>query len=187
MEGHLLALLQVSSVGFLACGDKALIDVPNSPAGAHPSGVIGEDPLGRPGNLLPLLAHMAIGRVKDSTLKVFGNDYPTLYASLSLHINWYLISTIDRDGTCVRDYLHIMDLAAGHLLALEALSPESKKFQGLDVNFKAYNLGRGRGMSVLQIVEAMRKVTGFDYKYEVIGRRWVLFLLFILVNSIPTL
>jgi len=63
-----------------------------------------------------------------------------------------------KDGTCVRDHLHIMDLAAGHLLAREALSPESKKFgQGLEANFKAYNLGRGRGMCVLQIVEAMRK------------------------------
>lgn len=125
-----------------------------NPAGAHPSGRIGEDPRGRPGNLLPLLAHMAIGRVKDSTLKVFGNDYPT------------------RDGTCVRDYLHIMDLASGHLLALEALAPESTIFASFsDAYFKAYNLGKGKGMSVLQIVEAMRKATGFDFKYEIIGRR----------------
>ena len=56
----------------------------HSPAGAHPSGMIGEDPRGRPGNLLPLLAHMAVGRVKDSTLKIFGNDYPTPYASYNL-------------------------------------------------------------------------------------------------------
>ena len=124
-----------------------------NPAGAHPSGLIGEHPKGRPGNLLPLLAHMAVGLVKDSTLKVFGNDYPT------------------PDGTCVRDYLHVMDLASGHLLALDALSPESKQFEGLSANYKAYNLGRGKGMSVLQIVEAMRKATGFDFKYEIIGRR----------------
>lgn len=125
-----------------------------NPAGAHPSGSIGEDPKGRPGNLLPLLAHMAIGRVKDSTLKVFGNDYPT------------------PDGTCVRDYLHVLDLAAGHLLALDALSENSSIFNTeSDGYFKAYNLGRGRGISVLQIVEAMRKATGFDYKYEIIGRR----------------
>ncbi|KAM6498573.1 THO complex subunit 1 transcription elongation factor domain containing protein [Amanita muscaria] len=125
-----------------------------NPAGAHPSGAIGEDPKGRPGNLLPLLAHMAIGRVKDSTLKVFGNDYPT------------------PDGTCVRDYLHVLDLAAGHLLALDALSENSSIFNTeSDGYFKAYNLGRGRGISVLQIVEAMRKATGFDYKYEIIGRR----------------
>jgi len=97
---------------------------------------------------------MAVGRVKDATLKVFGNDYPT------------------PDGTCVRDYLHIMDLASGHVLALDALAPESNIYQpGADAFFKAYNLGKGRGMSVLQIVEAMRKATGFDYKYEIIGRR----------------
>jgi len=124
-----------------------------NPAGAHPSGRIGEDPRGRPGNLLPLLAHMAIGRVKEDTLKVFGNDYPT------------------PDGTCVRDYLHVMDLAHGHLLSLDALGPDSKIFQGSDVHYKAYNLGKGKGMSVMNIVEAMRKATGVNYKWEVIGRR----------------
>ncbi|KAK7464472.1 UDP-glucose-4-epimerase [Stygiomarasmius scandens] len=127
-----------------------------NPAGAHPSGRIGEDPKGRPGNLLPLLAHMAVGRVKESVLKVFGNDYPT------------------PDGTCVRDYLHVLDLASGHLLALEALSPDSKLnvfWDKKDAKYKAYNLGKGKGMSVLQIVEAMRKATGFDYKTEIIGRR----------------
>ncbi|KAJ7109844.1 UDP-glucose epimerase [Mycena epipterygia] len=125
-----------------------------NPAGAHPSGQIGEDPKGRPGNLLPLLAHMAVGRVDAKTLKVFGNDYPT------------------PDGTCVRDYLHILDLAAGHLLALEALTPESKVFDATpDARYKAYNLGQGKGISVLEIVEAMRKATGFDFKYEIIGRR----------------
>ncbi|KAG1839472.1 THO complex subunit 1 transcription elongation factor-domain-containing protein [Suillus tomentosus] len=126
-----------------------------NPAGAHPSGLIGEDPRGRPGNLLPLLAHMAIGRVDAATLQVFGNDYPT------------------PDGTCVRDYLHVLDLASGHLLALDALAPESAIFDNSpdDARYKAYNLGKGKGMSVLQIVEAMRKATGFDFKYEVIGRR----------------
>lgn len=126
-----------------------------NPAGAHPSGLIGEDPRGRPGNLLPLLAQMAVGRIKDDTLKVFGNDYPT------------------PDGTCVRDYLHVLDLASGHLLALDALSSESTIFDNCptEARYKAYNLGKGRGMSVLQIVEAMRKATGFSYKYEIIGRR----------------
>ncbi|KAF7303114.1 UDP-glucose 4-epimerase [Mycena kentingensis (nom. inval.)] len=125
-----------------------------NPAGAHPSGQIGEHPKGRPGNLLPLLAHMAVGRVDAATLKVFGNDYPT------------------PDGTCVRDYLHVLDLASGHLLALEALSSESKIFaETTGGRYKAYNLGQGRGFSVLQIIEAMRKATGFDYKYEIIGRR----------------
>jgi len=126
-----------------------------NPAGAHPSGSIGEDPRGRPGNLLPLLAHMAVGRVKDDKLRVFGNDYPT------------------PDGTCVRDYLHVLDLSKGHLLALDALSSTSTVFDNCptEARYKAYNLGKGKGMSVLQIVEAMRKATGFDYKYEIIGRR----------------
>ncbi|THH31939.1 hypothetical protein EUX98_g2248 [Antrodiella citrinella] len=126
-----------------------------NPAGAHASGLIGEDPRGRPGNLLPLLAHMAIGRVKDDKLCVFGNDYPT------------------PDGTCVRDYLHVVDLAKGHLLALNALTDNSEVFDSCPTpaRFKAYNLGKGKGLSVLQIVEAMRKATGFDYKYEIIGRR----------------
>jgi UDP-glucose 4-epimerase len=67
-----------------------------------------------------------------------------------------------------------MDLAAGHLLALEALTPESKVFDPTpDARYKAYNLGRGKGISVLEIVEAMRKATGFDFKYEIIGRRYV--------------
>lgn len=128
--------------------------VHDSPAGAHPSGNIGEDPVGRPANLLPLLAQIAVGRIKD-TLEVFGNDYPT------------------PDGTCVRDYLHVLDLAKGHLLALDALAPESKVFDNCptEARYKAYNLGKGKGMSVLEIVEAMRKATGFDYKYNVVGRR----------------
>lgn len=80
-----------------------------------------------------------------------------------------------RDGTCVRDYLHVLDLASGHLLALDALEPSSNVFDNCpdEARYKAYNLGKGRGMSVLQIVDAMRKATGFDYKYEVIGRRCV--------------
>lgn len=79
-----------------------------------------------------------------------------------------------RDGTCVRDYLHIMDLASGHVLSLAALSDDSKVFIAESpAFFKAYNLGKGKGVSVLQILEAMRKATGFDYKYEIIGRRYV--------------
>ncbi|CAK5280357.1 unnamed protein product [Mycena citricolor] len=125
-----------------------------NPAGAHPSGQIGEDPRGRPGNLLPLLAHMAVGRVDPRTLQVFGNDYPT------------------PDGTCVRDYLHVLDLAAGHQLALEALTSEAGIFNDpTGARYKAYNLGRGKGFSVLQIVQAMREATGFEYQYEIVGRR----------------
>ena len=104
---------------------------------------------------MPLLAQMAGGRVKEPELKVFGNDYPT------------------PDGTCVRDYLHVMDLAKGHLIALDALAQESKVFDNCpdEARYKAYNLGRGRGFSVMQIVEAMRKASGFQFKHSVVGRR----------------
>ncbi|OWZ70091.1 UDP-glucose 4-epimerase GalE [Cryptococcus neoformans] len=133
-----------------------------NPAGAHPSGKLGEEPRGKPGNLLPLLAQMAVGREK-SQLKVFGTDFPT------------------PDGTCVRDYLHIMDLAHGHVLALDALAVPSSRpniFSEIDPKdgyFRAFNLGRGQGMSVLNMIEAMRKATGFDYQYEIVGRRYVYF------------
>jgi aldose 1-epimerase len=154
-----------------------------SPAGAHPSGLMGEDPRGRPGNLLPLLAHMAVGRVKDTTLKVFGDDYPTPCVSIWMQIQSYLSDRTIRDGTCVRDYIHVLDLASGHLLALDALAPDSKTFDGSVARFKAYNLGKGKGLSVLQIVEAMRKATGFDYKYEIIGRRQVCYIKFTSHNT----
>ncbi|WVQ86019.1 UDP-glucose 4-epimerase GalE [Cryptococcus sp. DSM 104549] len=129
-----------------------------NPAGAHPSGKLGEEPRGRPGNLLPLLSQMAVGREK-SQLKVFGTDFPT------------------PDGTCVRDYLHIMDLAHGHVLALDALAVPADQhniFSATDPKdgfFRAFNLGKGKGMSVLNMIEAMRKATGFDYQYETVGRR----------------
>lgn len=105
---------------------------------------------------------MAVGREK-SQLKVFGTDFPT------------------PDGTCVRDYLHIMDLAHGHVLALDALAVPSSQpniFTETDPKdgyFRAFNLGRGQGMSVLNMIEAMRKATGFDYQYEIVGRRYVYF------------
>lgn len=119
---------------------------------------------------------MAIGRIKDPILKVFGNDYPTLYVLLNFEAISFLMNP--RDGTCVRDYIHVIDLASGHLLALDALAPESTIFQNNPdgVSYKAYNLGKGKPFSVLQILEAMRKATGFDYKYEVIGRRCAFFL-----------
>ncbi|NXD32647.1 GALE epimerase, partial [Spelaeornis formosus] len=126
-----------------------------NPAGAHPSGRLGEEPRGKPGNLLPLLAQIAVGREK-SELKVFGNDFPT------------------PDGTCVRDYLHIMDLAHGHILALDALDKPDGIFASLtkkDGLYRAFNLGRGKGMSVLEMIAAMAKATGFKYEYEIVGRR----------------
>ncbi|CAK5264459.1 unnamed protein product [Mycena citricolor] len=83
-----------------------------------------------------------------------------------------LICPPRRDGTCVRDYLHVLDLAAGHQLALEALTSEAGIFNDpTGARYKAYNLGRGKGFSVLQIVQAMREATGFDYQYEIVGRR----------------
>lgn len=87
----------------------------------------------------------------------------------------------------MRDYLHVIDLAKGHLLALTALADDSKVFDSCPTpaRYKAYNLGKGKGMSVLQIVEAMRKATGFDYKYEIIGRRYVR-ILFDPNSGIPT-
>ncbi|OCF32014.1 UDP-glucose 4-epimerase [Kwoniella heveanensis BCC8398] len=130
-----------------------------NPAGAHPSGRLGEEPVGRPGNLLPILAQIAAGRL-SSELKVFGNDYPT------------------RDGTCLRDYLHIMDLADGHLLALDALDediqtggiPKSIDFRQHG-HFRAFNLGRGKGITVLEMINEMNKATGYDYQYEIVARR----------------
>lgn len=142
MARHYAALLQVR------------ILYSHSPAGAHPSGYIGEDPRGKPGNLLPLLAQMAVGKYREGGLKVFGNDYPT------------------PDGTCVRDYIHILDLAEGHLNAMVALDDDSK-FVNVDEDgkYRAFNLGKGVGMSVLNMVEAMRKVTGYEFPFTIVGRR----------------
>ena len=114
-----------------------------NPVGAHPSGRIGEDPDGIPNNLLPYIAQVAVGRLAE--LKVFGDDYPT------------------PDGTGVRDYLHVVDLAAGHIKALQAL----KKNPGVT----AYNLGTGRGFSVLEMVAAFERLCGKPIPYRVVERR----------------
>lgn len=91
-----------------------------------------------------------------------------------MHLPKSYLTNYQSDGTCVRDYLHVLDLASGHLLALNALASDSKVFEPNSNagRFKAYNLGKGKGMSVIDILEAMRKATGFDYKYEIIGRRF---------------
>lgn len=114
-----------------------------NPVGAHESGLIGEDPNGMPNNLMPFVAQVAIGRREK--LSVFGGDYPTV------------------DGTGVRDYIHVVDLAAGHLKALEALNPEH--------GCQAYNLGTGNGYSVLQVVKAFAKASGREIPYEIAPRR----------------
>ncbi|EKF65750.1 UDP-glucose 4-epimerase [Serratia plymuthica A30] len=114
-----------------------------NPVGAHESGLMGEDPSGIPNNLLPYIAQVAVG--KRDHLSVFGGDYPT------------------KDGTGVRDYIHVMDLAQGHLAAMDHL----KQIAG----FKAYNLGSGVGHSVLEMVHAFEKAAGVAVPYQILPRR----------------
>jgi UDP-glucose 4-epimerase len=114
-----------------------------NPVGAHESGEIGESPLGIPNNLVPYIAQVAVGR--RESLAVFGNDYPT------------------PDGTGVRDYLHVMDLVEGHLAALEALENR--------VGINVWNLGTGRGYSVLEMVRAFERVSGREIPYHFEPRR----------------
>jgi UDP-glucose 4-epimerase len=114
-----------------------------NPVGAHPSGLIGEDPNGIPNNLFPLIAQVAVGRLPE--LKVFGDNYPTA------------------DGTGVRDYLHVCDLAEGHVRAIERI----ESFQRAE----AVNLGTGRGYSVLEAVRAFEKASGRKVPYKVVDRR----------------
>jgi UDP-glucose 4-epimerase len=114
-----------------------------NPVGAHESGRIGEDPNGIPNNLMPYVTQVAVGKRKR--LSVFGSDYPT------------------HDGTGVRDYIHVTDLAKGHLKALENLENES--------GAEAYNLGTGRGSSVLDVIKTFEQVTGKKVPYELTDRR----------------
>lgn len=126
-----------------------------NPMGAHPSGLIGEDPRGIPNNLLPYLAQVATGRRKE--LQVFGNDYPS------------------RDGTPIRDYIHVMDLAQGHLAALkklEEVAKEDSKKEKLEKGFcREWNLGTGAGSTVLEVVAAFSKAVGRDLPYRICARR----------------
>ncbi|KAI1306112.1 hypothetical protein EDD11_004856 [Mortierella claussenii] len=119
-----------------------------NPAGAHPSGIMGEDPQGIPNNLMPFLAQVAVGNLDK--LSVFGNDYPT------------------SDGTCIRDYLHVVDLAQGHVAALDKLDQDQRA--GL-YGCKAYNLGTGTGYSVLDMLGAFNKAVGRELPYVIIERR----------------
>jgi len=115
-----------------------------NPVGAHPSGNIGEDPNGIPNNLMPYVAQVAVGR--REFLSVFGDDYET------------------PDGTGVRDYIHVMDLAEGHLSAIQYMA---KKETGLFT----FNLGTGNGNSVLEMLKAMEKACGRELKYKIVERR----------------
>lgn len=114
-----------------------------NPVGAHVSGLIGEDPSGIPNNLVPFIAQVAVG--KRSHLSVFGNNYPT------------------PDGTGIRDYIHVDDLARGHLAALHALNQQP--------GVLTVNLGTGRGYSVLEMIRAFQKASGKPIPYEVVERR----------------
>lgn len=114
-----------------------------NPVGAHESGLIGEDPNGTPNNLMPYIARVAIGKLAE--LSVFGSDYPT------------------HDGTGVRDYIHVVDLARGHLAALRAL----KAAEGV----LTVNLGTGQGYSVLDMVRAFESASGQKVPYKIVGRR----------------
>ena len=114
-----------------------------NPIGAHPSGLIGEDPKGIPNNLVPYIAQVAVGKLK--CLGVFGDDYPT------------------PDGTGVRDYIHVVDLAIGHVKAIEKMKTQ----KGVNI----YNLGTGIGYSVLDVLHAYEKACGKELPYEIKPRR----------------
>lgn len=114
-----------------------------NPIGAHPSGSMGEDPQGIPNNLMPYITQVAIGR--RDCLHIFGNDYPT------------------RDGTCIRDYIHVMDLADGHVKAWQVC--------GHNPGLHVYNLGTGHGVSVLEMVQAFAKGSGQEINYQIDARR----------------
>lgn len=114
-----------------------------NPIGAHESSLIGENPNGIPANIMPYITQVAVG--KREKLRIFGNDYDT------------------QDGTCVRDYLHVVDLAKGHVAALEHLKPSGQ--------IEPYNLSSGQGVSVLDLVKAFEKASGKKIPYEVVDRR----------------
>jgi UDP-glucose 4-epimerase len=114
-----------------------------NPIGAHESGLIGEDPHDLPNNLLPYVSQVAVGKLPE--LSIFGNDYDT------------------RDGTGLRDYIHVSDLAKAHLAALDRLDHPNV--------YKAYNVGTGENVSVLELVEAFKKASGKDIPYKITGRR----------------
>ena len=112
-----------------------------NPIGAHPSGLLGEDPNGIPNNLMPIV--MKVARKEIPKLAVYGDDYPT------------------PDGTCRRDYIHVVDLSKGHLAAMQALKP----------GFNVYNLGSGKPNSVLEIVSAFEKASGKKLPRKIVKRR----------------
>jgi UDP-glucose 4-epimerase len=117
-----------------------------NPIGAHPSAAIGELPIGVPQNLVPFITQTGLGLRKE--LSVYGNDYPT------------------PDGTAIRDYIHVVDLAKAHVIALKRLL--ENKNEG---NIEIYNLGTGKGSSVLEVIQAFEKVSGQKLPYKIVDRR----------------
>ncbi len=117
-----------------------------NPIGAHKSGLIGELPLGVPNNLLPYLMQVAVG--KRDYLRVFGNDYET------------------KDGTCIRDYIHVTDLAKAHVIALKRLLENKNKDK-----YEVFNLGTGKGYTVLEVIKSFEKVTQKELPYKILERR----------------
>jgi UDP-glucose 4-epimerase len=117
-----------------------------NPVGAHPSAIIGEQPLGRPQNLVPAITQTAIGKIPKLT--VYGDDYPT------------------RDGSCIRDYIHVCDIASAHTLALQYLIAGKN-----DAACEVFNLGTGNGVTVLEAIHAFEKVSGVQLNYEIGPRR----------------
>jgi UDP-glucose 4-epimerase len=139
-------------------GEEIILDVANvtnlnsvllryfNPIGAHPSAEIGELPLGIPQNLVPFITQTALGLRKE--LSVFGNDYPTA------------------DGTCIRDYIHVVDLAKAHVIALQRLL-NKRNLETVEI----FNLGTGTGSSVLEVIDAFEKVSGKKLPYKIVPRR----------------
>jgi len=117
-----------------------------NPIGAHPTAEIGELPIGTPQNLIPFITQTAVGKREE--LSVFGDDYPT------------------KDGTAVRDYIHVMDLAEAHVHALKRLMHGNEK-----QNYEVFNLGTGKGNSVLEVINSFEKVSGEKLPYKIVGRR----------------
>jgi len=122
-----------------------------NPVGAHASGLIGEDPQGVPNNLMPFVAQVAVGR--REALNIWGNDYPT------------------PDGTGVRDYIHVVDLALGHIKALEALEAVQSMYTNKFAGCLTVNLGTGQGYSVLDVVHAYERASGRTIAYKIAPRR----------------
>ncbi len=117
-----------------------------NPIGAHPSAEIGELPIGIPQNLVPFITQTGIGMRKQ--LSVFGDDYPT------------------PDGTCIRDYIHVVDLAKAHVVALQRLLNENN-----NTNYETFNVGTGKGSSVLEVIKSFEKVSNQKLKYKIVDRR----------------